>query len=240
MLPGVEVCDGKDNDCDGKADEDFANQGKACSVGKGVCLSQGKYVCKPDKAGLLCDAKSGTASQELCSGLDDDCDGEVDESVPLCVSTIAGSSLWGHKDGVGVAVRFNFPADLAIDSKGNLYVADDSNHRIRKIDPTGKVTTFAGRYFGYKDAVGAAAEFNRPWGVTSDSKDNLYVTEFSGGRIRKIDSTGKVTTIAGSGVRGFKDGLGPTAQFQFPFGLVLDGKGNLYVADFRNHRIRKI
>jgi len=149
----------------------------------------------------------------------------------------------GNVDGIGAAARFRSPQGLATDSAGNVYVADSLNHTIRKITPAGVVTTLAGtaRVAGSTDATGAAARFNRPVGVATDSTGNVYVAEFSNHTIRKITPEGAVTTLAGTaGVPGSTDATGAAARFLGPFGVATDSAGNVYVADFGNHTIRKI
>ena len=154
------------------------------------------------------------------------------------VTTFAGSAS-GYSDGQGTAARFNSPGGITIDSAGNLYVADGGNYRIRKITPSGNVTTIAGSSGGYADGQGTAARFNGPYGITIDSLGNLYVADTVNNRIRKITSAGVVTTIAGSS-GGYADGQGTDAQFNWPYGIAVDSSGNLYVADTNNNRIRKI
>ena len=160
------------------------------------------------------------------------------------VSDFAGSGTEGHADGAGAAAQFDTPISLAI-SENKLYVVDQNNHRIRAIDlasPNKTVSTIAGSGTpGYKDGTGAAAEFDRPAGLAV-SGTTLYVSEYSGHRIRAIDlaSPNKtVSTIAGSGTPGYKDGTGAAAQFSRPLGIAVSGT-TLYAADFYNHRIRAI
>ncbi|MEZ0184738.1 NHL repeat-containing protein, partial [Flavobacterium oncorhynchi] len=154
------------------------------------------------------------------------------------VTTIAGSTK-GFADGTGTAAQFYFPTDLAVDASNNIYVVDQSNHKIRKISPTGAVTSFAGSTSGFADGTGSAAKFNYPSGVTVDASGNVYVGDEGNVKIRKITPAGEVTTLAGSTV-GFADGPGVTAKFQNPTGLAVDATGNVYVADGGNHKIRKI
>ena len=156
------------------------------------------------------------------------------------VTTFAGSGTAGVADGNGSLAQFYAPTGIAIDSSGNLFVADKLNHRIRKITPNGDVTTFAGSSAGFADGVGAAAKFNGLYNIAIDSSDNLYITDTNNNRIRKITSAGVVTTIAGSGVAGTANGIGAAAQFNSPFGIAMDSSGNLYVSDTWNHLIRKI
>ncbi|MDB5179373.1 MAG: hypothetical protein JWN12_5 [Candidatus Saccharibacteria bacterium] len=155
------------------------------------------------------------------------------------VTTFAGSGTIGAADGTGAAAQFYYPRGIAIDSTGNLFVADFQNNRIRKITPNAVVTTFAGSTSGYVDGTGAAAKFAAPNGIVIDSNDNLYVTDTNNYRIRKITSAGVVTTLAGSTV-GYADGTGAAAQFNIPQSIVMDTSGVLYVTDKFNNMIRKV
>ncbi len=155
------------------------------------------------------------------------------------VTTLAGSTV-GFANGTGATAQFNDPRGIAIDGSGNVYVADNQNHRIRKITPAGVVTTLAGSSQGYTDDIGTAAQFHSPTEVAVDKSGNVYVADNGNHRIRKITAAGVVTTLAGSGVAGFAEGTGIAAQFNQPFGITVDGAGNVYVADRLNHRIRKI
>jgi sugar lactone lactonase YvrE len=156
------------------------------------------------------------------------------------ITVLAGNGTRGSADGMGSAASFNVPEELALDVAGNVYVADFSNNKIRKISPEGMVTTFAGSgERGSTDGKGAAASFDQPTGITVDAAGNVYVAEV-GNKIRKISPAGVVTTLAGSGASGRADGLGAVASFYVPEGLALDAKSNLYVADYGNNRIRKI
>ena len=160
------------------------------------------------------------------------------------VSTFAGSRTAGFADtdtDNNVVAQFRNPTDVAVDSSGNLYVADYGNHRIRKIDTTTReVTTLAGSTRGYEEGTGTAAKFDKPHSVAVDSDGNVYVADYGNHRIRKITSGGDVTTLAGNGEAGFANGAGATAQFNGSLGVAVDSSDNVYVADVRNHRIRKI
>jgi len=156
------------------------------------------------------------------------------------VSTIAGDGTPGYTDGTGTVARFNLPYDVTVDSSGNAYVTDFSNHRIRKITPMGMVTTFAGSTEGFADGTGTEAQFYHPDGVDVDSEGNVYVADSFNNRIRKITPAGVVSTIAGDGTPGYTDGTGTEAQFYHPAGVAVDSSGNVYVGDFINNRIRKI
>jgi sugar lactone lactonase YvrE len=160
---------------------------------------------------------------------------------PLMVTTIAGSGIPGFADGVGVAANFKYPAGIVMDGSGTIFVADAFNNKIRKITPSGAVSTLAGSgEEGFADGTGARAIFNGPAGLAIDKNGNLYTAEFRGHRIRKITPEGVVTTMAGSGKPGFADGTGAEASFNTPQGVAVDASGNVYVSESGNHRIRKI
>jgi len=130
---------------------------------------------------------------------------------------------------------------VAVDGSGNVYVADQINHLIRKITSAGVVTTLAGSGSqGSTNGTGTAASFSYPSGVAVDGSGNVYVGDFSNHLIRKITSAGVVTTFAGSGSSGSTNGTGTAASFYGPLGVAVDGSGNVYVADRDNHLIRKI
>jgi len=149
----------------------------------------------------------------------------------------------GSADGVGAAARFDGPQSVATDSAGNVYVADTNNNTIRKITPAGEVTTLAGTaaLSGSTDATGAAARFNSPRGVATDSAGNVYVADTLNSTIRKITPDGEVTTLAGAaGAFGGSDATGAAARFRLPSGIATDSAGNVYVSDTGNGTIRKI
>ena len=160
------------------------------------------------------------------------------------VSTLAGiPGHAGHKDGAGRVAEFRNPWGVAVDDSGNVFVADMSNDLIRKISPSGTVTTLAGRLEsgGSADGVGTAARFNHPFALTVDHADNIYVSDSANDTVRKITPGGAVTTLAGlPGVAGNVDGDGRSARFSNPQGLTVDDRGNIYVADTDNNLIRKI
>jgi sugar lactone lactonase YvrE len=157
------------------------------------------------------------------------------------VTTIAGYILSGYADGASTVARFKNPQGITIDNAtGILYVADTTNNRIRKIATDGTVSTFAGSFAGYQDEQGTAAYFNSPIGITRDSSGNFYIGDYYNSVIRKISSTGLVSTYAGSGSSEYNDGIGNVASFYFPVGVATDASGNVYVADSYTQRIRKI
>jgi hypothetical protein len=148
------------------------------------------------------------------------------------VTTLAGRAGYpGSANGTGSAARFNAPFGLAVDSAGNLYVADSNNGMIRKVTPVGAnwvVTTLA-------------AGFKYPWSVAVDSARNVYVADSGNNTIRKVTPAGVVTTLAGlAGSPGSADGTGSAAQFFNPVGVAVDSAGNVYVADQNNCAIREV
>jgi prepilin-type N-terminal cleavage/methylation domain-containing protein len=157
------------------------------------------------------------------------------------VTTLAGSGTNGFADGTGTATQFSNPRGIAVDSAGMVYVVDYGNNRIRKITPGGVVTTLAGSgTAGFADGAGATARFNNPVGIAVDTKCVVYVGDGDNNRVRKITSTGVVSTFAGSGVSGSANGNGTAAQFNDPWGVAVDATGTLFVVDGYNNKIRKI
>ena len=169
----------------------------------------------------------------------------------VSASTLAGSDTSGFADGMGSAALFGGAptlavtgtrlAGLALDSTGNIYVADPLNSRIRKITVDGVVTTYAGSgAFGSTDGAAATASFSTPAAMVFDAAGNMYVTDTQAHNVRKITPAGVVSTFAGSGIYSSVDGTGTAASFRAPSGIVIDTAGNLYVGDAEAHVIRKI
>jgi hypothetical protein len=157
------------------------------------------------------------------------------------VNVFAGSDNPGVTNGDGSSAHFYNPAGTAVDSKGNIYVADESNNEIRKITAAGEVSTFAGSPRpDFADGTGINAAFNQPFGVAVDSNDYVYVADYGNNAIRKISPAGVVTTFAGTAVPGSADGVGNTSRFNEPAGIAVDQFDNLYVADRGNNKIRMI
>jgi sugar lactone lactonase YvrE len=162
------------------------------------------------------------------------------------VTTLAGlARAYGWADGDGANARFAVPHGLAVDPAGNIYVADDFNHTIRKITPAGTVTSLAGGRnefaYGTNDGVGLAARFYNPHHVALDAATNIYVSDGNNQTIRKITPQGEVTTLAGLPLQqGSADGVGSAARFNNPWGVAADDQGNVFVADVYNGTIRKV
>lgn len=160
------------------------------------------------------------------------------------VTTLAGlAETTGSTDGHGAHATFRYPAGIAVDGSGLVYVADTENHTIRKITAAGDVTTFVGYpgAAGYVNASGFAARFNNPHGLALDGSGNLYVSDTGNHSIRKVTPAGAVTTLAGTGSFGSTNDTGTAASFTTPLGIAYDSFSNaLYVADSGNRVVRRI
>lgn len=157
----------------------------------------------------------------------------------------SGESGYGGDGGPATQAKLKMPAGLGFDKAGNLYIADRENHRIRKVDSKGIITTVAGNgTAGFSGDGGPAtkASLNLPSGVVVDDKGNLYIADRSNDRVRIVNSEGIIKTFAGSGNEGYNGDSMPATQATIdkPFGLALDNNGNLYIADRGNNRIRKV
>jgi sugar lactone lactonase YvrE len=164
------------------------------------------------------------------------------------VTTIAGTSSAGSNGdgGAAASATLDLPMALALDGKGDLYIADAGSHRIRMVDATGRISTVAGtavQGFSGDGASAAASLLDSPGGLTIDSAGNLYIADTHNSRVRKIDHvTGIITTLAGSGAQGYggDSSASQTAKLALPRGISLDQQGNVYIADAANHRVRRV
>ena len=189
------------------------------------------------------------------------------------ITTLAGKGENGFAGDGGQAqqAQFNSPTDVAVDAAGNVYVADSGNRRVRKIDPSGTITTFAGTgtwddfeygssYQGGDGGPATSAEFYYPHSLAIDPSGNIYVSDYASSRIRKISAHGEITTLAGSGSIGvhYSESTNPTpsnssaygyggdggpadqSMLYSPVGVAADRSGNLYIADTLNHRVRRV
>jgi len=161
------------------------------------------------------------------------------------VTTLAGNpnGYSGTQDGYGSSARFNSPVGLTTDAAGNVFVADFNNHRIRKVTPSGFVTTLAGNsngFYGLQDGTGSAASFYYPIALAFDQSGNLIIADYFNHAVRKMTPANVVTTIAGNGTAGNVDGTGAAARFDRPASLAIDNSGTIYICDANNNNIRKI
>ncbi|MFC0513830.1 IPT/TIG domain-containing protein [Mucilaginibacter angelicae] len=156
-------------------------------------------------------------------------------------SVFAGSGAPGFKDGTGTEATFDQPVGITIDGSSNLYVTEQGNNAVRKISTDGKVTTIAGNgTTGSVNGKGSAATFYHPAGIRAGNDGSLYLADYANNLIRKIDASGNVTTLAGTGAIGFDNGNASKASFTGPTDLVLNSTGDVFVADYVNEAIRKI
>jgi YD repeat-containing protein len=163
------------------------------------------------------------------------------------IKTVAGDGTWGYSGDGGPAEQAKLwsPAGVAVDASGNLYIADTNNYCIRKMDTSGIITTVAGdRTRGYSGDGGPAeqAKLDQPAGVAVDASGNLYIADTDNRCIRKVNTSGIITTVAGDGTYGYSGDGGPAAQAKLkrPFSVAVDASGNLYIADTYNYCIRKV
>jgi DNA-binding beta-propeller fold protein YncE len=160
------------------------------------------------------------------------------------VTTLAGTDHEkGSTDATGAAARFKWPMGLTLQADGVLYVSDTYNHTLRRISPTGEVTTFAGiaGVAGSGNGPAAIAQFRAPVGLAVDGQGTVYVADTGNHTIRKVTAAGVVTTLAGqAGRKGSRDGSGEAARFNLPHGIAVAANGLVYVADTGNHTIRCI
>jgi hypothetical protein len=162
-------------------------------------------------------------------------------SVNGVVSTLAGDGSNGCRNGIGTTSRFDYPTGIALDWNGNLFVADQDNHLIRRISPDGWVSTVAGDgQPGYQDGDCATAKFNYPSGLAVDAAGNIYVADQGNHCIRVVRQSGAVSTLAGNGSGSYRDGAGANAEFNFPSSVAVDLAGRVFVADSCNNLVRRI
>lgn len=163
------------------------------------------------------------------------------------ISTVAGTGSAGYSgdNGPAIAAALNGPRGLATDAQGNLYIADQGNQRLRKVDAGGIITSIAGNgTMGYSgdNGTAVAAQLYNPGGVCVDAQGNIYIADVDNERIRKVDNNGIISTIAGTGTAGYGGDNGPavSAQLDEPLSMAMDTWGNLCIADGWNHRVRMI
>ena len=175
---------------------------------------------------------------------------KVDTSGNIITVAGTGTFAFGGDGGLATSAQLVFPPGVALDSSGNLFIADNGNHRIRKVDSSGNISTVAGTGataalsggFSGDGGPATSAQLLFPTGVVVDPSGNLFIADNDNHRIRKVDTSGNISTVAGTGTAGFSGDGGPAtnAQLKFPFGVALDSSGNLFIGDGNNHRIRNV
>lgn len=172
---------------------------------------------------------------------------KVDTSGTPQLTVIAGNGTPGYSGDAGLAVNASLrsPQAVAVDSLGNVFIADTQNNVVRKVDTTGTITTVAGNGgSGFSGDGGAAtsAKLARPFGLAIDGAGNIYIADIDNNRVRKVDTSGTITTVAGNGAAGFSGDGGPAtvASLNQPMSVALDSAGNIYISDGGNHRVRKV
>ncbi|RKN64978.1 hypothetical protein D7231_27210 [Streptomyces klenkii] len=163
------------------------------------------------------------------------------------ITTVAGDGSKGYGGDGGPATEASLkdPAGVALDGQGNLYIADRSNQRVRKVGPDGVIVTVAGdgtAAFGGDGGPATAASLNFPHAMVADGAGTLYIADDYNHRVRKVGPDGTITTVAGDGSDGFSGDGGPAtaASLHFPHAVAVDGAGNLYIADRYNYRVRRV
>jgi len=206
---------------------------KVTPTGVVTTVAGSNYFNNSEFLGIVLDASGNIYASDIQNNV-------ILKITPSGTSSIfAGSGIAGSANGTGTLASFNQPDGLGIDAAGNIYSADEGSNLIRKITPAGVVTTVAGNGTqGDADGSAGTSSFSSPTGVAVDATGNLYIGDFGNNKIRKITPDGTVSTLAGSGVLGYSDGVGTAATFVSPNDLCIDKSGNIYVANGRD--VRKI
>ncbi|MFJ8470943.1 hypothetical protein ACIRD5_03280, partial [Kitasatospora sp. NPDC094011] len=163
------------------------------------------------------------------------------------ITTVAGTgpAAFAGDNGPAVAAQLNRPIGLAVDGAGTLYIADCSNHRVRKVTTDGRIGTLAGTGaagFSGDNGPAALAQLNQVRGLAADSAGTLYIADAANHRIRRITKDGRITTLAGTGVAGFggNGAAAASAQLNYPLAVAVDSAGVVYFSDYSNNRVRKV
>jgi trimeric autotransporter adhesin len=170
---------------------------------------------------------------------------KIDTSGTIATVAGDGTESFSGDGGPATSATLNTPIGVAVDTAGNLYIADSFNNRVRKVNAAGVITTVAGNgdaRFSGDHAAATSASLSAPFGVAVDKAGNLYIADTSNHRVRRVDTSGMITTVAGNGTESFSGdgGAATRACLNFPTGVTVDRAGNLFIADQSNHRIRKV
>jgi sugar lactone lactonase YvrE len=215
------------------------------------------YAGTPQTGGFGGDGGPATAARLGTSGIQMDAAGNLyvadrfnnrirKVSPAGIITTVAGNGAAGFSGDGGPAVNasLNGPIDVAVDASGALYISDTGNQRIRMVSPTGMITTIAGNgTAGFSgDGIATQVSLNSPQGIAIDAAGNVFVADQNNQRIRKVDATGDLTTVAGNGTAGFSGDGGPaaSAELNSPIDVAVDAGGNLLISDSGNGRIREV
>jgi sugar lactone lactonase YvrE len=216
----------------------FAGGGTCCARGDGGPATSA-WLNMTLRGGVAVDAKGNVYFSDFTSVRKVDTGGTI--------TTFAGSakSGFGGDGGPATSALLNQPIGLAVDRKGNVYIADSGNYRVRKVSPGGRITTFAGtgKQGYYKDGVRAnAAPLARPVGVAVDSRGNVYIADAGTTTVAWVNPGGRITRLAGPGVQYELGDGGParSAWLNSASGVAVDAKGNVYIASVVPHRVRKV
>jgi sugar lactone lactonase YvrE len=162
------------------------------------------------------------------------------------ITTVAGGGNFLGDNGQAIKAQLHNPTGVAVDSAGNLFIADSGDNRVRKVNAKGIITTVAGTgsptpSYGGDNGAATSAQLNNPYSVALDAAGNLYIAELGDDRIRKV-TAGVITTVAGNGTEGYGGDNGPatSAKLCNPYEIAVDAAGSLYIADFCNARVRKV
>ncbi|HAN32717.1 MAG TPA: hypothetical protein DCQ06_14080, partial [Myxococcales bacterium] len=232
-------------------DGDKCTSGEICTQGKCLASIRQLSVLSGSGGSATIDGTGTQASHWYPRGMDTDDIGTIYGAEYSghkirkitgqgVVKTFAGTGSYGYQDGAAKSAKFYYPCDVAWAPSGDLYVADRSNHRIRKIAFDGTVSTVAGSTYGFTDGAGATARFGYPESIAVDRTNNIiYVADSYNNRIRKVTPNGTVTTFIGSGSSSYKEGTGTGAWIYRPTGVAVGTDGTVYFSSYYHHMIRK-
>jgi uncharacterized repeat protein (TIGR01451 family) len=209
--------------------------------------SGGNYTVAPTLSGYVFTPASATFNSISANQTANFIASSSGATPQYVISTIAGTGTQGYSGDGGPSsiAQLAFPWGIALDSAGNLYIADVYNQRVRKVAVNGTISTVAGNgSAGYSGDGGQAtsAQLNQPFDVAVDAAGNLYVADSANHRVRKVAANGTISTVAGTGTAGYSGdgGLATSAQLNGPDGLTVDAAGNLYIAEYANNSVRKV